>query len=139
MAAIAVDSQPDAVDEIEESLNAVADANREKCLEQSKDIFTFGMFRYVTLLDGSPNVDRETVWDTLRERRLMAASPGEGVRGGTTAMRPVLRTKRRLADLIDLACADDNLSLPECYNVERFNDYMSSDSSRHVEYKIMET
>ncbi len=108
---LVVESQDDAVHEADK-FGLVVQSVLEECLLKKKESFTMGMFKYLPLPTGCPNLDRESTWRQLCERQLMVPIEIQG-RKGKDAMMPVIPTRAALKDVADISCQSANLTFPK--------------------------
>ncbi len=109
-------------------LEPVADMIMELCLSEGRDVYTLGNFSYKKLPAGTPNMEREALWNQLETDGVMRTGAAKG--RAKSGLMPVIRTKRRLADVFTTVCDEEQTTFTEVYDVHRFRQAICGNASR---------
>ncbi len=118
-------------------MRSVAATIIDKCLSDSKESFTLGMFKYLTLPGDAPNLDKDRVWKNLQDYRLMVPVVIEG-RKGRDAVRPVITTKHALNRVADVEIPRHALlTFPEVYDMAALSEYLNGNPNRFLNSQLL--
>ena len=120
---------------MKQGLRKVADGIMVECLSKCKDGCTFGMFRYYALPAGSPNLDRETMWNQLETHKFMVQHDIKGK--AKVAFMPYIATAQSFGSLCDQKGDGTVASFPETYATQSLRHYLHCNPSREHNVQML--
>lgn len=133
-----VDSSQEKPEVATSEFQIALDALTLSMLNKKQDAISAGLFKYVWMPKGSPNMDKESLYEEMKKRKMLVPIPAAiAPKKGQDFTKPFIVGVHALADKIPIACPTTVLELPETHNLLKLQSYLYDNPARLVNHGII--